>query len=100
MAFVTTHTKNPSTMLWSTSPTGRKNRGIATKKDIAHMPVQKKKSKIFRGYNKTIVPPEQTFSSKMHMDAKKGRFIANLRQRGGSGAVQTYQSDFEDRSRS
>ena len=63
------------------------------------MPVQKKKSKIFRGYNKTIVPPEQTFSAKMHMDAKKGRFIANLKQR-GSGSGQTYQSDFEDRSRS
>lgn len=98
MAFVTTHTKNPSTMLWSTSPTGRKNRGIASKKDIANMPVQKKKNKIFRGYNKTIMPPEQTFSSKMHIDAKKGRFIANLKQRGSGG--QTYQSDFEDRSRS
>ena len=82
VAFVTTHTKNPKTMLWSTSPTGRRDRGQATKKDIANLPVPKKKSNVFRGYNKTIVPPDTTFSSKVHLDAKKGRFIADLRQRG------------------
>ena len=54
VAFVTTHVKNPRTMLWSTSPTNRKIRGEASKKDIAKMPIVKKKSKIFRGYNKTI----------------------------------------------
>ena len=97
VAFVTTHTKNPNTMLWSTSPTGRKDRGQASIKDIAKLPVQKKKKNVFRGYNKTIVPPDTTFSSKPHLDIKKGRFIHDLRQRGTSQNVQSFmqQSSFD-----
>ena len=79
VSYVTTHTKNPNTMLWSTSPTGRRERGKESLKDIAKMPVQKKKKNVFRGYNKTIIPPDTTFSSKPHVDARKGRFIADLR---------------------
>ena len=67
-------------MLWSTSPTNRDTRGASTKKDIAKMPAVKKKKNVFRGYNKTIIPPDQTFSSKMHLDPKKGRFIADLQR--------------------
>lgn len=75
---MTTQTKNEKTMLWSTSPTGRKNRGESMKKDIAKIPIVRRKSKIFRGYNKTIVPPDQTYSSKVHLEPRNGRFVAEL----------------------
>jgi len=48
------------------------------KKDIAKMPVVRRKSKIFRGYNKSMEPAEVQFSSKAHTDAKKGRYLADL----------------------
>ena len=80
MAFVTTHVKNPRTMLWSTSPSNRKVRGEASKKDIARLPVVKKKSKIFRGYNKTIEPSERLYNAKQHTEAKKGRYVPQFAQ--------------------
>lgn len=79
VAYVTTDTKNPNTMLWSTSPTNRMKRGESIKKDVAHAPVVRKRSKIFRGYNKTIDPPSTYFASKHHTEAKQGRYIAHLR---------------------
>lgn len=65
-------------MLWSTSPTKQVTRGESMKKDIAKMPVVRRKSKIFRGYNKSMEPAEVQFSSKAHTDAKKGRYLADL----------------------
>ena len=64
MAYVTTHTKNPKTMLFATSPTNKMKRGLSDSKDIAKMPVLRKKSKVFRAYNKTIEPSSIIFDSK------------------------------------
>lgn len=48
------------------------------KKDIATMPIVRRKSKIFKGYNKSMEPSEHQFNSKAHTDAKKGRYLADL----------------------
>ena len=82
MAYVTTHRKNPNTMLWSTSPTNRSGRGEAAKKDIAKMPTQRRPSRIFKGYSKTIEPSDTIYNSKPALDVKKGHYIPDLaRQR-------------------
>ena len=78
VAYVTTHTKNPKTMLWSTSPSNRLKRGASLKKDIAKQPVKRKRSKIFTGYSKTIEAAGQTFQSKAQNEPKKGRYIPDL----------------------
>ena len=80
VAYVTTHVKNPRTMLWSTSPTNRMGRGEASKKDIAKMPVVRKKSKIFRGYSKPVAPAHLTFSAKAHTDKKQVRHLMDLQR--------------------
>lgn len=79
MAFVTTDTKNPNVMLWSTSPTNRLKRGASLKKDIALAPMIRRKSKVFRGYTKTIEPPKRFFQAKSPISPKKGRYVAELR---------------------
>ena len=78
VAYVTTDSKNPRVMLWSTSPTNRNKRGEAAKKDVAKMPPTRRKSKIFRGYNKTIEPSETIYQSKVFTEAKQGRYMADL----------------------
>ena len=80
VAYVTTHTKNPKTMLFATSPTRKTNRGKSDAKDIAKMPTVRRKSKIFRAYNKTIEPSDQIFDSKMFTESKKGRYMGDLAQ--------------------
>ena len=80
VAYVTTHVKNPRTMLWSTSPTGRNGRGEASKKDIAKMPIVRKRSKIFRGYSKSVLPAETTYQAKAHTDKKQGRYLLDLQR--------------------
>ena len=72
--------KNPRTMLWSTSPTNRFKRGESLKKDVALAPVIRRKSKIFKGYTRTIEPPSTYFTSKSHTEAKKGRYVVDLRR--------------------
>mmetsp|Transcript_27308 Transcript_27308/g.33963 ORF Transcript_27308/g.33963 Transcript_27308/m.33963 type:complete len:90 (+) Transcript_27308:1659-1928(+) len=57
-------------MLWSTSPTGRSRRGKGIDKDIAKKPVKRRRSKVFRGYNKTIEPSEHTYNSKSPKNTK------------------------------
>lgn len=68
VAYVTTHRKNPSTMLWSTSPTNRSGRGEALKKDIATMPTKRRPSRLFKGYTKTIEPSDTIYNSKLVLD--------------------------------
>ena len=82
VAYVTTDTRNPRTMLWSTSPTNKQARGASLKKDIATMPKPQKKSKVFRGYsNQNELPADQLYSSKQHTDARKGRYLADLQKK-------------------
>ena len=64
VAYVTMNAKNTNTMLWSTSPTNRTKRGESMKKDIAVLPTVRRKSKIFRGYNKTMEPAAYVFAAK------------------------------------
>lgn len=68
VAYVTTQTRNEATMLFATSPTNRVRRGKSNALDIAKQPPKRRKSRIFRGYNKTIEPCENTFSSKSPRD--------------------------------
>jgi len=65
-------------MLWSTSPKNRLRRGESIKKDIARMPVARKKSRIFKGYSKEMEPPASYFAAKQHTESKKGRYVADL----------------------
>ena len=44
------------------------------------MPIVRKKSKIFRGYTKSMDPSDQQYSSKAYIDAKKGRHLADLQK--------------------
>ncbi len=67
---MTTHTKNPKTMLFATSPTNKAKRGVSESKDIAKMPTLRKKSKVFRAYNKTIEPSTIIFDSKNFTETK------------------------------
>ena len=45
------------------------------------MPTLEKRSRVFKPYAKTIAPPKQIYSSKVHTDAKKGRLIEGLRDK-------------------
>jgi len=67
-------------MLFATSPTRKTQRGKSDAKDIAKMPTVRRKSKIFRAYNKTIEPSDQIYDSKMFTESKKGRFMGELAQ--------------------
>ena len=78
VAYVTTQTRNEATMLFATSPTGRSRRGKSNQLDIAKQPPKRRKSKIFRGYNKTIEPAESTFNSKSPKNRKQGLFLDKL----------------------
>ena len=68
-------------MLWSTSPTNRAERGEAAKKDITLMQNSTQRSRVFKPYSKTIAPPLHIYNSKVHLDAKKGRFIPGLQEK-------------------
>ena len=42
------------------------------------MPIVRRKSKIFRAYSKTTMPSEVIYNSKVNVDARKGRYVADL----------------------
>ena len=42
------------------------------------MPTQRRPSRLFKGYSKTIEPSDIIYNSKPKLDVKKGHFIADL----------------------
>ena len=45
------------------------------------MTTKKRSSKVFKPFSKTILPPNQIYSSKVYTDARKGQHIAGLQEK-------------------
>lgn len=78
MAYITTQTKNPTTMLWSTAPTKRAVRGASLQKDVARQSKSPKKSKIFTRYIEDPQESTSIFQSKIFSPSNEGRYVAEL----------------------
>lgn len=80
VAFIPFQTKNPRTMIYSTSPTRRIHRGASLKKDITRQQKSPKRSKVFQGYvaQKDRNPSNVFFNAKSPSPRDRAVFVPEL----------------------